>query len=674
MHTFAFKIQCLGIGLVFALSIAFLLIFSKSSRDANTESLISVSTQTMNYLTTDVQKELMAMTDVVSIIASFMHEVPQNILKNVFVDVAKTNPAIYDLYYGSALSRWKGGFCVFSSDWKPYEDPESADWDQIERPWFTDAVKSKGSVIITDPYMDAETKRLVFSIAQTATNSKGEMHGVVAADVFLDVLDSIVSAKKITEDGQSFLLDAAGLYLTSDKHEKILNKNFFEDLGTSFSKEKVLTGKEGVFMSEHHYLAVAPLRGTNWFIVSKGSLEVLDKSSIAHVWIAMAIAMVLAIIISILFARLMSRRIGKTLKTIDIMSYGDLTKRFDETHRDEIGKMSKHLNKFANMLSGVIRSINDDVLILNKSSGSLNSVSDKLIKSSENTAQQISKIAGNTETMANHIGGIASGSEQVSVNARGAADAVEAMSNSINSVLQATNGMNSSIGQISSNAATTAGIAQKASKKSEHATEAMNKLGAAAKEIGAVTDIIKKIADKTNLLALNATIEAASAGEAGKGFAVVAGEIKELANQSAKSADDIAQKIEGIQKETSDAVNVIHEVSGIIGEINKSVIDISEQVEQQTKSNIEITNNIEQANSGVKTMDMSIKEVAARIVDISNSVNEVSVEATKISGNLKSVNEVTSHLTHNAELVKTSSTDLSVVSDELNEILKKFTV
>jgi len=183
--------------------------------------------------------------------------------------------------------------------------------------------------------------------------------------------------------------------------------------------------------------------------------------------------------------------------------------------------------------------------------------------------------------------------------------------------------MSASINQIANNTSDVNKIAGEATVKSGEATDAMNKLGTAAKEIGQVTNVIKNIADKTNLLALNATIEAASAGEAGKGFAVVAGEIKELANQSARSADDIARRIESIQSGTVEAVTVINAVAEIITRINHSVETISSHVDQQTKASNEISNNVAQANIGAKRVSSAICEVAKGSKDMARNASEV---------------------------------------------------
>lgn len=84
--------------------------------------------------------------------------------------------------------------------------------------------------------------------------------------------------------------------------------------------------------------------------------------------------------------------------------------------------------------------------------------------------------------------------------------------------------------------------------------EAMNRISETSKKIENIIADIEDIASQTNLLSLNAAIEAARAGEAGKGFAVVAEQIRTLADQSAKSAVDTRELIEGALKEIDEMV------------------------------------------------------------------------------------------------------------------------
>jgi len=200
----------------------------------------------------------------------------------------------------------------------------------------------------------------------------------------------------------------------------------------------------------------------------------------------------------------------------------------------------------------------------------------------------------------------------------------------------------------------------------------MTKLSEAAKEIGHVTDVIKKIADKTNLLALNATIEAASAGEAGKGFAVVAGEIKELANQSAKSADDIANRIDGIQNETNSAVKVISDVSNIISKINQSVEAIAGHVEQQTKASNEIANNVAQASTGAKRVAISISEIAKGSHDIAKNAAEAVKGTEDIKENMVVASDVAKKSYKGSSQVSNSASDLARTTDNLRNVIDKF--
>jgi methyl-accepting chemotaxis protein len=422
-------------------------------------------------------------------------------------------------------------------------------------------------------------------------------------------------------------------------------------------------------------------------------------------------------------------KIVSSLKNIS-EGEGDLTKRIDTRSGDEIGTLVRHFNKLMDTIQHPISETKTTVNGLATAAVKLSSVSSllsdtsketvKQVNNAASTAEQVSinikamassaeqakvnanEVASTTEQMAVNINAMASGAEQASVNASEVAGAANEMSSNMNTIAAAIEEMSSSIRQIANYAGDARHIAGDATVKSTGATNAMNKLGLAAKEIGQVTNVIKKIADKTNLLALNATIEAASAGEAGKGFAVVASEIKELANQSSRSADDIANRIEGIQNETNAAVRVIHDVGGTIEKINQSVEAIAGHIEQQTKASNEIANNVSLANTGAKRVASAIGDIAKGANEIANNVAQANTGAKRVASAISEVAKGSRDIAQNAtEAVKgttnikenmtvasnvakesnqmalqvnTSAGDLSKTADSLREVIDKFKV
>lgn len=141
----------------------------------------------------------------------------------------------------------------------------------------------------------------------------------------------------------------------------------------------------------------------------------------------------------------------------------------------------------------------------------------------------------------------------------------------------------------------------------------------ATERIAAFTESIRKIAAQTNLLALNATIEAAGAGSHGRGFAVVAGEIKTLALESARASDEVEQLVEGIQKETSQAVERARRSKDSTRSISEDMAGV-----------------LVQATDGIRT---SVQDVTAKIETISSSSSE---QLEVVNRNAQSVDTIAS--------------------------------
>jgi len=406
----------------------------------------------------------------------------------------------------------------------------------------------------------------------------------------------------------------------------------------------------------------------------KKTNEDTASSSINASIAAIILTFFVAVAIGLYMTFSLTRPLSKVVETLKKGEDGDMRARVGVKRLDEIGIVAENVDSFFAEMQKVVKEIRSDSDSVAGASEELSAISRQLASGAEETVTQSTSVASTTEQMAVNISAMASASEEGSVGANEVAGAAEQMSTNMNTVASAVEEMSSSIKQIANNTGEVRHIATEATSKAENATTAMNKLGVAAKEIGHVTNVIKKIADKTNLLALNATIEAASAGEAGKGFAVVAGEIKELANQSAVSADDIARRIDSIQTGTSEAVDVIRDVSDIIDKINKSVVAIAGHVEQQTKASNEIASNVEQANQGARRVAGSISEVAKGSREIARNAGEAAKGANNVSNNLVGVSQAAKEASQGANQVSQSSRDLSKIAGELQRAVARFKI
>jgi len=411
--------------------------------------------------------------------------------------------------------------------------------------------------------------------------------------------------------------------------------------------------------------------------VAKGLNEnstVVYNSSVQSSIIVLIITVIFVIFFGLYMTFSITKPLSRVVETLKEGKSGDMCARVGVERKDEIGVVAENVDSFFNQMQNVVKRIRLNSDTVAGASEELSAVSKQLASSAEETVSQSNSVASTAEEMAVNINAMASGAEQASVNASEVAGAAEQMSTNMNTIASAVEEMSASINQIANNTNEVRKVATNATEKASDATGVMNMLGKAAKEIGQVTDVIKKIADKTNLLALNATIEAASAGEAGKGFAVVAGEIKELANQSAKSADDIARRIEGIQSGTSNAVEVIGDVSGIIAKINHSVEAIVGHVEQQTKASNEIASNVAQANIGAKRVASAIGEVAKGANDVSRNAGEAAKGATNVSGSVATMSQTAKESAQGAGQVNQSADDLARIASELKESVSQFKV
>ncbi|HZZ77340.1 MAG TPA: methyl-accepting chemotaxis protein [Gemmataceae bacterium] len=328
------------------------------------------------------------------------------------------------------------------------------------------------------------------------------------------------------------------------------------------------------------------------------------------------VGVILGQMVGVTIARMTAGPLKDTVRILEAVAAGDLTRRVTVDRADEIGQMYGALNLALERMGNAVQSIGHNSAVLGNSSTKLSEVSQLMAANAEQTASRANVASAAAEEVSNNVTTVSTGTEQMGV----------------------------SIKEIAKNAHEAARVATSAVRVAERTNTTVAKLGESSAEIGNVIKVITTIAQQTNLLALNATIEAARAGEAGKGFAVVANEVKELAKQTAHATEDISRKIEAIQEDTKGAVDAIGQISKIINQINDIQNTIASAVEQQTATTGEISRNVAEAAQG----------------------------SNEIAHNINSVAQAARSTTEGASNTKSSAEELSKIAADLQKLVSQF--
>ncbi len=343
-----------------------------------------------------------------------------------------------------------------------------------------------------------------------------------------------------------------------------------------------------------------------------------------------------ALLIFALLYFIYKKTIGKKLEQLSAALQeiaegdGDLTRRLDESRKDELGEVAHWFNLFVGKLQHLMGDIKGSTDSLTNSAQQLSQVAEK--SNSEITEQQMQ-----TDQLATAINEMAAAVQEVAHNTQQAATAADKANQ------EAGNGRNIVNGNIDAMDSLASEI--------QKASAVIHQLQSESNEIGGVLDVIKGIAEQTNLLALNAAIEAARAGEQGRGFAVVADEVRTLASRTQESTQEIQNMIERLQSRAQEAVKVMDE--------NQA----------QSQAGVE---NASRVNDSLQNINTAIEEISDLNTQIASAADEQSHVAEEVNRNIQQISQCTDAAVGGSEQVARASEDLTQLATQLRNLADRF--
>ncbi|MTI80340.1 MAG: methyl-accepting chemotaxis protein [Firmicutes bacterium] len=527
---------------------------------------------------------------------------------------------IYNVYANYAESHPRSAYVYMATDNAGYiQWPDGkimSNYDPREKPFYQTAMENKGDVARIDPYYFPADDVFLITTTTTITNDAGEVIGVQALDVTLEIVTDIIKDIRIEKTGYIVVTDSEGTIIAHPKNAKMNGENIQELKNEQLNT--VVNMNTGVFETnidgKDSFVNVFTSAETGWkFIAIVEKAELMEKfiGIAKQILLLSGLFLLVIVCLATFIANKISKPITASASYAQEIANGNL--KVDDINikqNDENGILIDSLHKMKESLKTVILGLKDSSVNLTESTKQLADQSQQTSAGASETAATVSEIACTIEQVSSNVNEVANLSERVSKEAEQGSKGVERVTGQME-LIYCSNDV--------------------ASKVVEELAKTLN-------QVNSIVYLITSIAEQTNLLALNAAIEAARAGEQGRGFAVVAEEVRKLAEQSANASKDITNLIQQVHAESQKAVEAMSEGSRqvkegvtVVEEVGNNFMGIANSIEILVKQIQDVAAASEQVAAGIQNVSATAEEQTAAMEEISASNEQLNLMANKLN-------------------------------------------
>ncbi len=277
---------------------------------------------------------------------------------SIFDSYRKSHPYINSVYMG----RENGDFV------RSHKRPKPTKYDPRVRPWYRLAARHPRKVNQTKPYMSVTSDDVNIGIVKALLDKKGEMYGVVGADITLAKLSDFIAGVKLLEGSHLVLIDSDGTILTNPDKSKLFKT--YREAGMGYIGEimdRVSGYIPGVGENNSSYMFYYTSPEFGWKICADVPGEIIRGEAGALMALA-ALIVFLTLLLYSAAAYFAARRVGGPFYKF-IKEMRELTdkikkkKRIDKIDfytKDELQELADTFNNMGSELSRAYSELDDN--------------------------------------------------------------------------------------------------------------------------------------------------------------------------------------------------------------------------------------------------------------------------------------------------------------------------